>query len=87
MPHPLHARARRRWEWWTLWFEFALLLAFFVAAFQEHAFARGRAVFLAYFTLATACLLLSAHNYLTQARARVQRARGLDCPAAGMRPG
>lgn len=48
-----------------MWFEAALLLALFVTAFLERSFARGRLVFLAFFTIATQCCLLSAHNFIT----------------------
>lgn len=54
-----------RWEWWSLWFEFALLVALFVCCFLEQAFKRGQLVFLAYFVLCTGCVLLSAHNFIT----------------------
>jgi hypothetical protein len=56
----------RRWEWWSLWLEFALLLALFITCFLEAAFKRGQVVFLAYFIIATVCVMLSAHNFITQ---------------------
>jgi hypothetical protein len=55
-----------RWEWWSVWFELALLLALFITCFLENQFKRGQLVFLAFFTIATVCVLLSAHNFLTQ---------------------
>jgi hypothetical protein len=55
-----------RWEWWSLWLEFALLLALFITCFLEAAFKRGQVVFLAYFIIATVCVMLSAHNFITQ---------------------
>jgi hypothetical protein len=55
-----------RWEWWTLWFEFALLLALFITCFLERQFKRGQMVFLAFFTLAALCVMISAHNFITQ---------------------
>lgn len=56
---------RRRWEWWSLFFELCLLLALFVTVFLERAFQRGRAVFLTFFNLASMCVLLSAHDFIT----------------------
>ena len=41
-------------------------MALFVCSFLEHAFRHGRLVFLAFFVLATQCVLLSAHNFITQ---------------------
>jgi hypothetical protein len=43
----------RRWEWWSLWFEFCLLLSLFVVCFLESAFKRGQLTLLAFFLLAT----------------------------------
>lgn len=54
-----------QWEWWSLWFEFALLAALFVTAFMEQAFKRGRLVFLAFFVLATQAIMWSAHEFIT----------------------
>jgi hypothetical protein len=42
-----------RWEWWSLWFEFALLVTLFVVCFLENAFRRGQLTLLAFFVLAT----------------------------------
>ncbi|KIZ07467.1 hypothetical protein MNEG_0477 [Monoraphidium neglectum] len=55
-----------QWEWWSVWFEFALLLALFITCFLERSFKRGQIVFLAFFVLATMCVMLSAHNFITQ---------------------
>lgn len=49
-----------------MWFQAACLLALLVTAFLERAFKRGQACLLAYFTLATGCVLLAAHNFITQ---------------------
>jgi hypothetical protein len=49
-----------------VWFEFALLLALFITCFLERSFKRGQIVFLAFFVLATMCVMLSAHNFITQ---------------------
>lgn len=48
-----------------MWFEFALLLALFITCFLERSFKRGQIVFLAFFVLATLCVMLSAHNFIT----------------------
>lgn len=61
-----NAHQRKRWEWFTVWFEAACLLSLLITAFLERSFKRGQAVFLAFFTLATQCVLLSAHNFITQ---------------------
>lgn len=42
-----------QWEWWSLWFEFALLVSLFVVCFLENAFRRGQMTLLAFFLLAT----------------------------------
>eukprot|EP00879_Flechtneria_rotunda_P008643 GHRR01009056.1.p1 GENE.GHRR01009056.1~~GHRR01009056.1.p1 ORF type:complete len:169 (+),score=45.54 GHRR01009056.1:161-667(+) len=55
-----------QWEWWNVWFEFALLLALFITCFLEAAFKRGRLVFLAFFVLAAQGLMWSAHEFITQ---------------------
>lgn len=49
-----------------MWFEFALLLALFITCFLERSFKRGQIVFLAFYAIATVCVLLSAHNFITQ---------------------
>jgi len=49
-----------------VWFELALLLALFITCFLENQFKRGQLVFLAFFTIATVCVLLSADNFITQ---------------------
>ena len=49
-----------------MWFEFALLVALLISAFLERSFKRGQAVFLCYFTLATVCVMLSAHDFITE---------------------
>lgn len=69
-----------RWEWWTVWFQAALLLALFVCAFLERSFKRGQACFLAFFTICTQCVLLSAHNFITQVRGT---AWGVHAPGGG----
>jgi hypothetical protein len=55
-----------QWEWFSLWFAFAFLLACAGTAFDAAAFRRGRAALLSFATLLTACLLLSAHNFITK---------------------
>jgi len=55
-----------QWEWFSLWFELALLIALFATALLPDAFRRGRAALLAFSTLSTLCLLLSAHNFITK---------------------
>lgn len=41
---------RYQLEWWSLWFEFSLLVAYFITMFTR-AYHRGRPVFMAYFTM------------------------------------
>jgi hypothetical protein len=54
-----------QWEWWNLWFEFALLLALFITSFIDQAFKRGRLVFLAFFVMVTQGIMWSAHDFIT----------------------
>ncbi|WIA11053.1 hypothetical protein OEZ85_011205 [Tetradesmus obliquus] len=54
-----------QWEWWNLWFEFALLVALFITSFIEQAFKRGRLVFLAFFVMVTQGIMWSAHDFIT----------------------
>ncbi|KAF8068254.1 hypothetical protein HT031_001941 [Scenedesmus sp. PABB004] len=65
-PRRAGAAPRARWEWWNLWFEFALLVALLACSFLEAAFRRDRLVFLAFFVLVTNGLLWSAHNFITE---------------------
>lgn len=70
LPRPLtippHPSLLRRWEWWNVWFEAALLLALLVTCFLEDAFKRGRLVFLAFIVLVTQGTMWSAHNFIVQ---------------------
>lgn len=52
-----------QWEWWSLWFEFFLLVALFISGFLD-SYYKGRHVFTSYYLIATFCLMISAHNFL-----------------------
>lgn len=51
-------------EWWSVWFEFLLLLAMLLTCFTN-AFDRARSIFLAYLSMVTVLLTLMARAFIT----------------------
>lgn len=51
-------------EWWSIWFEFFLLLCMIATCFLN-AFERARFIYLTYLALVTALLTITSRNFIT----------------------